>query len=231
MNSGWIRADWPAPGGVLAGTTLRGSRFELPAEPQWLNQVHGADVVYAGSPDFDEGPPNADAIVTDKAGVCCAVRTADCLPLLLCSAHGTEIAAVHGGWRGLAAGVIEKTIAAMSTPPGNILAWLGPAISQSAFEVGGEVRAAFLSDDAAAVDAFTVNDRGRWQADLYKLAAQRLTRAGVSRVFGGGLCTHADAERFYSYRRDGETGRMVSFIFRRVWPIGQGSDPSRPTGL
>lgn len=216
MSSGWIRADWPAPGGVLAGTTLRDSNFELPAEPQWLNQVHGAEVVYAGSADFDDGPPDADAIVTDKAGVCCAVRTADCLPVLLCSARGTEVAALHGGWRGLAAGVIEKTVAAMATPPGDILAWLGPAISQPAFEVGAEVRAAFLTADQAADAAFALNGRGRWQADLYKLAAQRLAGAGISRVFGGGWCTHADPERFYSYRRDGETGRMISFILRRV---------------
>lgn len=231
MSSGWIRADWPAPDGVLAGTTLRGSNFELPAEPQWLNQVHGADVAYAGSADFDDGPPDADAIVTDRAGVCCAVRTADCLPVLLCSASGTEVAAIHGGWRGLAAGVIEKTIAAMSTPPGDILAWLGPAISQTAFEVGAEVRAAFLVADAAADAAFAVNQRGRWQADLYTLAAQRLAGAGISTVFGGGWCTHADPQRFYSYRRDGETGRMVSFILRRVQPISQGSEPFSPKGL
>jgi YfiH family protein len=230
MSADWIRADWPAPEVILAGTTLRDSAFDLPADPQWLNQVHGANVVHAGTADFDDGPPDADAIIARKPGICCAVRTADCLPVLLCSSQGTEIAAVHGGWRSLAAGIIENTIAAMSTQPTDILAWFGPAISQPAFEVGAEVRAAFLSADAGAGEAFAVNDRGRWQADLYKLAAQRLRSAGVSQVFGGGLCTHADAARFYSYRRDGETGRMVSFIFKGRSPFGQkGSDPSRDT--
>jgi YfiH family protein len=216
VSNDWIRADWPAPGTVIAGTTLRNSNFELPAEPHWLHQVHGADVVYARSLDFDGERPDADAVITDRAGICCAVRTADCLPILLCSITGAEVAAVHGGWRGLAAGSIENTIAAMSTQPTNILAWFGPAISQAAFEVGAEVRAAFLDADAAADDAFVANDRGRWQADLYKLAAQRLARAGISKVFGGGWCTHADPVRFYSYRRDGETGRLQSFIFRRI---------------
>jgi len=215
MSDKWIRADWPAPAGVVAGTTLRGSDFELPSKPQWLNQVHGARVVRYGSEDFGAGPPDADAIVANRAGDICVVRTADCLPILLCSTDGTEIAAVHAGWRGLVAGVIEETVAAMTTPPGEILAWFGPAISQPAFEVGAEVRDAFLAAHPIAEAAFVRNGRGRWQADLYRLAAQRLGDAHVVSVFGGGLCTHADRERFYSYRRDGKTGRLLSFVFRR----------------
>lgn len=215
MSGDWIRADWPAPSNVLAGTTLRGSDFELPAESLWLDQVHGARVVRAATADFDDGPPAADAIVADQSGICCIVRTADCLPVLLCAADGSEIAAVHAGWRGLAAGIVDATIAAMGPPASDILAWFGPAISQPAFEVGAEVRDAFLANDSAAEIAFVVNDRGRWQADLYSLAAQQLANAGVRQVFGGGLCTYADKSRFYSYRRDGDTGRLQSFIFRR----------------
>jgi len=140
MNSGRIRADWPAPPGIIAGTTLRNSEFELPADPQWLNQVHGIDVVRARSADFAAGAPDADAIVACRGGDICVVKTADCLPVLLCSRDGQEIAAAHAGWRGLAAGVLEATIAAMSSDPIELIAWLGPAISQPAFEVGGEVR-------------------------------------------------------------------------------------------
>lgn len=215
MSANWIRADWPAPSGVIAGTTLRNTDFELPAKPQWLNQVHGSRVVRYGSEDFNAGSPDADAIIADRVGAICVVRTADCLPVLLCSTDGTEIAAVHGGWRGLAAGIIEETIAALSTQPRDILAWLGPAISQPAFEVGGEVRDAFLGANPLAAAAFDRNDRGRWQADLYMLATQQLDKAGVADIFGGGLCTYTDKKRFYSFRRDGETGRLLSFVFRR----------------
>ena len=214
MSEGWIRADWQAPAGIIAGTTLRDSDLVLPAEPAWLQQVHGARVVQYGSAEFSAGTPEADAIVADTAGAICVVRTADCLPILLCSVDGREIAAVHGGWRGLAAGIIEATLAAMSTPAEQLLAWFGPAISQPAFEVGAEVRAAFLTHSAAAAAAFAENERGRWQADLYALATQRLQDAGVRNIAGGGLCTYADAERFYSYRRDGTRGRLLSFIFR-----------------
>jgi len=214
VSDDWIRADWPVPDGIVAGTTLRESKFELPVEPQWLNQVHGARVVRAQSVDFDDGPPDADSIVADRAGSICVVSTADCLPVLFCSEGGSEIAAAHAGWRGLAAGIIEQSVAAMAAPPEEILVWLGPAISQPAFEVGDDVRDVFLASDNAAEAAFVANDRGRWQADLYLLARQRLGNAGVSRVFGGGLCTYADKGRFYSYRRDGSTGRMLSFIHR-----------------
>ncbi len=214
MSIDWIAADWPAPHGIVAGTTLRDSQFELPAPPQALHHVHGARVVRTGSADFDAGPPDADAIVADRAGDICVVQTADCLPILLCSQDGNDIAAAHGGWRGLAAGVVAATIAAIAAKPADILAWLGPAISQSAFEVGAEVRDAFLARDASAGDAFVQNDRGRWQADLYLLARQQLECAGVREVSGGGQCTFADKERFFSYRRDGSTGRMLSFVYR-----------------
>jgi YfiH family protein len=214
VSEGWIRADWPAPDGVVAGTTLRDSDFELPTEPQWLNQVHGTRVVKWGSADFDVGPPDADAIISDEPGSICVVRTADCLPVLLCSCDGSEIAAIHAGWRGLAAGIVEATLAKMSTTASDLIAWFGPAISQAAFEVGPEVKDVFVQENAIAGSAFLENERGHWQADLYALARQRLEAAAVSRIFGGGLCTHADAQRFYSYRRDGETGRMLSFIYR-----------------
>ena len=214
MSEGWIRADWPAPDGVVGGTTLRDSDFALPTEPQWLNQVHGTRVVKWGSADFDVGPPDADAIISDEPGSICVVRTADCLPILLCARDGSECAAIHAGWRGLAAGVVEATLAKMSTPASDLIAWFGPAISQAAFEVGPEVKDVFVQENAIAGSAFLENERGHWQADLYALARQRLEAAAVSRIFGGGLCTHADAQRFYSYRRDGETGRMLSFIYR-----------------
>jgi hypothetical protein len=216
MNSGCIRADWPAPSGIIAGTTLRNSEFELPADPQWLNQVHGIDVVRAGSADFADGTPEADAIVAHRGGDICVVKTADCLPVLLCSRDGQEIAAAHAGWRGLAAGVLEATIAAMSIGPVELMAWLGPAISQPAFEVGGEVRDAFLANDADAANCFVENARNRWQADLYGLARQRLRNAGVNDVSGGGLCTYEDESRFFSHRRDGTEGRLLSFVYRRV---------------
>ena len=180
MSAGWIRAELPAPDGVVIGTTLRDSNYELPAEPQWLNQVHGTGVVRWGSADFDSGPPDADAIISDAPGSICVVRTADCLPILLCARDGSEIAAVHAGWRGLAAGVIEATFAALTTANEDIMAWLGPAISQPAFEVGAEVKEAFVQADAAASAAFIENDQGRWQADLYALAQQRLEAVAVS---------------------------------------------------
>ena len=214
MSDGWIRADWPAADGIVAGTTLRDGGFELPAEPRWLNQVHGADVVRWGSAEFDGAAPDADAIISDQPASICVVRTADCLPVLLCARDGGEIAAVHAGWRGLAAGVIESTVAALTTANEDLMAWFGPAISQPAFEVGAEVRQTFVQQDPGAAAAFVENDRGRWQADLYALARQRLQAVAISDIFGGDWCTHADPGRFYSYRRDGETGRMLSFIYR-----------------
>ena len=212
MTSGWIMADWPAPPGIIAGTTLRDADIELPAEPRWLNQVHGAGVVRWE--DVDDGnPPDADAIVSARGGSLCLVRTADCLPVLLAARDGSEIGAVHAGWRGLAAGVIEAAVDALQTSPADLLAWFGPAISQPAFEVGEEVREAFCAISGDADAAFEQNDRGRWQADLYRLGRQRLAAAGVTAVYGGGLCTYADPGRFYSYRRDGSTGRLLTFVY------------------
>jgi len=212
VSDGWIRAEWPAPTNVLAGTTLRETDVEsvgLPGVPCWLNQVHGVDVVAVGS---YSTPPNADASVGRRPGDVCVVKTADCLPVLLCTHDGAQVAAAHAGWRGLAAGVIEATVEAMDAAPGEMLAWLGPAISQPAFEVGAEVREAFVGRDPVAEAFFQANARGRWQADLYGLARLRLANLGVGRVSGGGLCTYADSDRFYSYRRDGATGRLVSFV-------------------
>ena len=213
MSGNWLRAEWPAPGNIVAGTTLKGSEdFEFPAEPQWLNQVHGATVVVAGSSDFDDGAPSADAIISSRAGELCAVRTADCLPILLCARDGSEVAAVHAGWRGLAAGVVEATIHRMAQDAEALVAWIGPAISQAAFEVGHEVRDSFgrWGEDER---FFAPNERGRLQADLFGLADARLKEMGV-RVFGERICTFEDPARFYSYRRDGTTGRHVSFVFR-----------------
>ena len=210
--SDWIAADWSAPENIVAGTTLRTAdeaALPLPGEPCWLNQVHGSNVVSAGP--FDT-PPDADGSINGKSGFICAVRTADCLPVLMCSADGAAFAAAHAGWRGLAAGVIENTIAKLKVNAADLRVWLGPAISQPSFEVGDEVREAFLSHDPNAGGCFEANSRGRWQADLYGLARQRLHAAGVSDVSGGGFCTYTDRDRFYSYRRNPDCGRMVSFV-------------------
>jgi len=185
----------------------------LPAEPAWLRQVHGVAVADA---DALAGPVEADASVARRPGTVCAVLTADCLPLLLCDDAGTVVAAAHAGWRGLAAGVIEHTVRAMGVAPASLMAYLGPAIGPTAFEVGDEVRQAFVVADPAAQQAFTQHSplgTQKWLADIYLLARQRLQRLGVERVHGGGYCTHNDSQRFYSYRRDGATGRMASLIW------------------
>ncbi len=208
----WIAAEWPVPANIAAGTTLRTSAAnEVPVsgKPCWLNQVHGASVVVAG--DYDE-PPEADASVKGSDPFLCVVRTADCLPVLMCSKDGGEFAAAHAGWRGLAAGVLENTVDKLKADPGDLLAWLGPAISQPAFEVGDEVRAAFLAVNEQADVCFEANRRGRWQADLYGLARQRLHRAGIKSIYGGGFCTHTDSDRFFSFRRNSDCGRMTSFV-------------------
>jgi YfiH family protein len=208
-----ITPDWPAPANVVAGTTTRDTqRGELPENLRYLNQVHGAVVVPADAVRNAEQPLDADAVTGQQPGEVCAVRTADCLPVLFCSTDGTRVAAAHAGWRGLAAGVLEHTVAALDVAPGSLLAWIGPAISQPNFEVGDEVREAFLACDAQAVTCFEQNARGRWQADLYALARRRLARAGVEAVSGGGWCTFAEPRHFYSYRRSQDTGRMVSFV-------------------
>lgn len=232
--------DWPAPAHVKALQTLRTGgvslapwqglnlgdhvgdegqhvaanrttlRTLLPAEPVWLKQVHGIVPV-----DADLAPilPEADASFSRQAGTVCAVMTADCLPVLFCDRGGSVVAAAHAGWRGLLHGVLEQTIQRMAVPPANLMAWLGPAIGPSCFEVGGEVRDAFLAQKGGSSVAFHPCGQGKWLADIYALARQRLQQAGVVEVSGGDLCTVSDPARFFSYRRDGVTGRMASLIW------------------
>jgi len=188
------------------------AHLDLPAEPFWLQQVHGCDVAQAGSGD-EQALCAADASVATTAGVVCAVLTADCLPVLFCDREGRWVAAAHAGWRGLAAGVLERTVQRAPAPPAELLAWLGPAIGPQAFEVGPEVREAFVGADSGAVDCFSASPAGRWLADLYGLARRRLAASGVGWVGGGGLCTYTDADSFFSFRRDGTTGRMASLIW------------------
>jgi YfiH family protein len=188
----------------------------LPSPPVWLDQVHGAAVV-----DVDRLPrsvddrwPRADAAVTRDADVVLAVRAADCLPVLFAATDGSVIGAAHAGWRGLAAGVLESTVAAMRCNAADILAWLGPCIGRAAYEVGDDVRDAFVVRDADAASAFERGRPGKWQANLEALARRSLAQAGVVGVTSAGLCTASDPARFFSFRRDGATGRMAAFIWR-----------------
>ena len=198
------------PAHVARNRALLRDRLALPAEPLWLEQVHGRDWVDAGT-----ASPGcaADAAVARAPGQICTVMTADCLPVLLCTRGGEAVAAAHAGWRGLAAGVIEQAVLALHTQPEEILAWLGPAIGPGAFEVGGEVRDTFVAEDSGAAADFRARGPGKWLADLFALARRRLASMGVTRVYGGGLCTYSDRARFYSFRRDGATGRMASLIW------------------
>jgi len=192
------------------------SEFELPGAPQWLQQVHGTDVVRIDPSASESSParqaPVADAVVTATPDTPLAILTADCLPVLFCNEIGSEIGAAHAGWRGLSAGMLEATVRAMYSPPEALLAWLGPAAGPQAYEVGAEVRAAFVDQDPGAATAFVATREGHWLVDLYALARQRLAAAGVTRVYGGGYCTISDAQRFYSHRRDQRTGRMATVI-------------------
>ncbi|MFZ1641834.1 MAG: peptidoglycan editing factor PgeF [Candidatus Contendobacter sp.] len=181
-----------------------------PAEPAWLQQVHGNRVVAA---ETVRAPVVADAAWTRRLGQPCVVMTADCLPVLLCDRAGTVVAAAHAGWRGLVGGVIAATVAHMNVPPMELLAWLGPAIGPDAFEVGEEVRAAFLALDAGNASCFQSSPAGRWLADIYELARRRLRRLGVTAVYGGDGCTFSEPVRFFSYRREHRTGRMASLIW------------------
>ena len=202
------------PAAVAHNRAALGWVGELPAPPHWLQQVHGTGVVrIAQSEPVSADEPVADAAVTDVAGAVLAILTADCLPVLFCAADGGEVAAAHAGWRGLAAGVLERTVVAMHTPASGVLAWLGPAAGPAAYEVGEDVRAAFVDHDAGAGAAFTATRPGHFLCDLYTLARRRLQRAGVTRISGGGLCTISDAQRFYSHRRDGRSGRMASLVW------------------
>ncbi|PKO83311.1 MAG: peptidoglycan editing factor PgeF [Betaproteobacteria bacterium HGW-Betaproteobacteria-11] len=235
-----IHPDWPAPRNVHALVTTRQGGVSqgpwarlnlaahvgdepaavaenrrrlcayLPAEPVWLNQVHGVRCVDAGQ---TLRGIDADASFTRTRGVVCAVLTADCLPLLFCDEAGSVVAAVHAGWKGLAAGVIEAAVAAMAVPGERLLTWLGPAIGADHFEVGDEVREAFLAHDAHTAEAFVTAGEGKWRGDLYQLARQRLLALGVQRISGSDTCTMCESERFYSFRRDEVTGRMASCIW------------------
>jgi polyphenol oxidase len=182
----------------------------LPSEPVWLKQVHGTVVANA---DLASCLPQADACIARHRDAVCVVMTADCLPVLLCDTQGSVVGAVHAGWKGLAAGVIEAAVQAMDVVPQNLMAWLGPAISQQAFEVGEEVRAVFVDADPLAVAAFIPGKQGKWFADLYALARLRLDALGITQIYGGEFCTHRDRDQFFSYRRDGVTGRMGTFIW------------------
>jgi YfiH family protein len=218
-----IRPDWPAPARVRALMTTRQLgdlssaqararlRQLLPEDPAWLRQVHGVTVVDASQA---RSRPQADAAFSRTQNAVCAVMAADCMPVLLCDEAGGVVAAAHAGWRGLCGGVIESAVAAMRAPSGGVLAWLGPAIGPAAYEVGEEVRQAFLAKDPLAQGAFAPARRpGHWMLDLYAIARQRLAASGVTRVYGGGFCTHAQAERFFSFRRDGTSERMAALIW------------------
>lgn len=248
MHPVLLAADWPAPAGVRAFTTLRsgagvsqglfqqfnlGSRCgddpaavasnrgalvdlaKMPAAPVWLRQVHGTAVHRPSGAGPGPVEPEADAAVSDLPGVVLAVLTADCLPVLLCSARGDEVAAAHAGWRGLAAGVLEETVHAMATPASHLMAWLGPAAGPKNYEIGEEVFEAFVTKDSSATGAFVATLSGHWRVDLYALARQRLSAAGLlpTHIHGSGCCTISDPGRFYSHRRDGRSGRMASVIW------------------
>jgi hypothetical protein len=234
-------AEWPAPANVRSWQTLRNggvstgpygafnlgnhvgdspeavarnreivvAGLRLPAEPAWLEQVHGTQVV-----DLDTGAAGcADGAVTGRADRVAAIMTADCLPVLFCDLAGTRVAAAHAGWRGLVAGILPATVAALAVRPANVMAWFGPAIGQAAFEVGDEVRTAFLARDPGTAEAFQLNDGGRWQADLYALARRELADCGVTAIFGGGDCTYSDPDRFFSHRRNAPCGRQATLIW------------------
>ena len=238
---GSLRPGWPVEAGALVTTREGGAsagayaslnlglrsgdeeaavrenrrRLEavLPSRPVWLRQVHGTRVVDADAARGAGEPPEADAAVARRPGTVCAVLVADCMPVLLADATGQVVAAAHAGWRGLCAGVLEATVAAMEADPSGVSAWLGPAIGPRAYEVGDEVREAFVRRDAAAREAFAATRPGHWLLDLYAVARQRLAACGVKCVYGGGFCTFSDPERFFSYRRDRQTGRMAALIW------------------
>lgn len=201
-------------GHVTTNRTRLQTCAQLPSAPRWLRQVHGTRCVDAGVSQQEEEAEEADASFSHRTGIVCAVMTADCLPLLLCDRDGTRIAAVHAGWRGLLDGVIESTLAALSCPGHRLLAWLGPAIGPLAFEVGSEVRDAFVAEDSTQTAAFRpYTPTGKWLCDLYGLARHRLQRADVTAIYGGDRCTVTEQETFFSYRREGTTGRMASLIW------------------
>lgn len=200
------------PANVRRNRVLLQRILQLPSEPVWLQQIHSDRVVeFAEAGDGTE----ADAIIARKPGEICLVQTADCLPLLLCDRQGECVAAVHGGWRGLWQNIIAKTVQALDVLPEKLLAWLGPAISAEAYEVDETVYRHFVDKDTTYGQAFKAGRPGHWQLDLYKIACQQLQAAGVTAIYGGDFCTYRQADLFYSYRRDGQTGRMASLIWLR----------------
>lgn len=238
-----IVPDWPAPGRVRAASSTRTGgtsggpwrslnladhvaddaeavsrnrarlrrELELPEEPRWLVQRHGARVVEVG-PAPDRAP--ADGIVAREPGAVCAVLAADCMPVLLCDRDATVVAALHAGWRGVAAGIVEAGVRALGVDPGELVAWLGPAIGPGRFEVGPDVRGAILAGDPDGGEAFRpAGGTDRWRADLERIVRRRLARCGVGSVHGGGYCTASDPGRFFSHRRDGVTGRMATLVW------------------
>lgn len=257
----WLRPQWGAPSSVRAAFTLRaGGRSQgpyaalnlgshvgddpqavaanrswlhealaLPEEPVWLTQVHGTRVADL---DHERSPEPADAALTRQPGRVCAILVADCMPVLFATRRGDAVAAAHAGWRGLAAGVLEATIATLGVPGEELHAWLGPAIGADRFEVGGEVRAAFLAADAGCAPAFRLNERGRWLCDLGLIARRRLNALGVRELSGAGACTYDDAARFYSHRREQPTGRMAALVWIDAGLAGTGrvleSPPAPP---
>jgi YfiH family protein len=210
LNVGTHVGDDPAA--VAENRRCLRTHLRLPEEPAWMEQVHGIEVLDLDVQRSAAGIA-ADAAMTRRAGAVCAVQVADCLPVLLAARDGSAVAAAHAGWRGLAAGVLEATVRRLAVEPGGLIAWLGPAIGQAHFEVGEEVRRAFLAHDAGAASAFAANSRGRWQGDLAGLARRRLAALGVA-DFGCYWCTYSDGSRFFSYRRDGRCGRMAALIWR-----------------
>jgi YfiH family protein len=241
-DDSYIFPDWPAPETVRAVSTTRQhgvsvspydsfnlashvgdnqahveqnrqrlcQDLELVGKPHWLDQIHGCDVV---SLDESAHVPTADGSFSQEPGQACVVLTADCLPVLICNRQGTEVAAVHAGWRGLAGGIIRVAIEKFSSPADQLMVWLGPAIGPQAFEVGQDVFDAFVSPMPDATQAFQARGGGHWLADLYQLARLQLSQLGVDEVYGGEFCTHSEPSRFYSFRRDGVTGRMASMIW------------------
>lgn len=242
-NNPWLSPEWPAPANIHAATTLRTggvslapynslnpashvgdnaehvhenrqrikSLLNLPAEPLWLQQTHSNQAVYAQANSISANA-DADASYTDQTNVVCVVMTADCLPLLVCSADGLQIAAIHAGWRGLLDGIISNTIDCFATK--NLLVWLGPAIGKHCFEVGQDVYNAFAEKSAIFSSAFTATSNGKYLADIYQLARIELHALGIEQIYGGDFCTVTDHDRFFSYRRDQQTGRMATLIWR-----------------
>ena len=243
IKPNWITPDWPAPENIKAFTSTRKAgvsegafasfnlalhvednpqqvkqnrqllfeALNLPSEPVWLEQVHGVQVINA---DHADNTPQADAAFSTEKNKVCVVMIADCLPVLICNRQGTKVAAAHAGWRGLQAGVIEASIESLQENRQDILVWLGPAIGPDTFEVGDDVRQKFITEIPETVSAFTVSKPGHWLANIYELAKIRLQNMGIDQIYGGDFCTYTDQQHFYSYRRDGVTGRMASLIWR-----------------